>query len=641
MKIKKDVYSSIIRKDFAQQIMRISKSMESIFVDQMSIIGHYDAQYMFEIDQANHHIYILNRLFCLDFSNPHKKQMLQVSSDIENLQYSEIIQFIYQHLMFYSTEIESQNSILLRETAENFRKLLNRQLYIWVGAEQRVHAWLENLTQVQAEIIDHLMINEGIFKRKILSKQRQYPVKIPTEITHLFVDLFRLDLVLGDDFFNVQSLIHSFQELSLSAQQFMPTPSYRVMQLYFPDYFNLNDYMESTEKICMLWQHAQQYSNILNFVKHIPQQYWTKSDLFAKQHFYKGEASFWDEKIQVPLFNSKQEVNVVNWIVDSMQHTSSRITMTALSFVDCSRFHSSIILATLQHFQFVSARMFILSCAQYAEKEQSLNDFEHLKPSVLYLDEWLKALNSHVQHQENAVKVVYTNLSRLMQAYMQYLFDVSKSLPQDLMEYILPERQQGRKFIFMLKRHNITLEHFRQHFYLRDNHVKELVFDSYVRDYLVSYLTSHHQIKKNVSWFGLFEKAISWHHQVQKDEMLEKLKQKYLGSTWGSFTKEHVIEFNHWKFEELKNLDQILAESQHLRHCLAESYTPQIVQGEYVAFHMSSLNDNEHLTLGCHLQNEKLYFDQLEYSNNKKAETLQISIAKQFIDELNRNKTMK
>ena len=643
MKIKKEAYSSIVRKDFAQQIMRISKSMESIFLDQLNIIGHYDAQHIFEIDQSKCRVYILNRLFCLDFSDPEKAEILHSKIEIADVYQSEIVTFIYQHLLFYSTDIESQNSILMRETAENFRKLLCHQLYIWVDAEQRVNTWLENLTQVQVEILDHLMIKAGIFKRKMLSKQRQSPVKFPTEITHLFVDLFRLDLILGDDFFNLQSLIQSFKELSLSAHQFMPAPSYRVMQLCYPHHFNLNDYMESTDKICKLQQHAQQYSNVLNFVKHIPQQHWTRSDLFAKQYFYKNEVNYWDDKIQVPLFNSKQEVNwvfkqetnVVNWIADSVQHTSSRITMTALSFIDCSRFHSNIILATLQHFQFVSARMFILSCAQYAEKEQASNDFDHLTPSVLYLDEWLSALSAHVQNQPNAVKAVYTNLSRLMQAYMQYLYDISKDLPQELMAYILPETQQGRKFIFLLKRHNITLEEFRHHFYLIKHHVKELVFDSYVRDYLVSYLTDHHQIKKNVSWSGLFEKAISWHHQAQKDEMLEKLKQKYLGSTWQSFTNDAVLEFNHWKFEELKNLDQIVAESQHLRHCLAESYTPQIVQGEYVAFHMSSPCLQQHLTLGCHVKNRVLLFDQLEYSNNQKAEQVLVSIAKQFIEQLN------
>lgn len=643
MKIKKEAYSSIVRNNFAQQIMRISKSMENIFLDQLNIIGHYDAQYIFEIDQSKCRVYILNRLFWLDFSAPAKAEILHSKIKINNIYQSEIVTFIYQHLLFYSTNNESQNSILMRETAENFRKLLCNQLYIWVDAEQRVNTWLGNLTPVQVEVLDHLMIKAGIFKGKMLPKQRQSAVKFPAEITHFFVDLFRLDAILGNDFFNLQSLIQSFKELSLSAHQFMPASSYRVMQLYYPHHFNLNDYMESTDKICMLQQHAQQYSNVLNFVKHIPQQHWTRSDLFAKQYFYKNEGHYWNDKIQTPLFNStqevnwvfKQETNVVNWIADSVQHTSSRITMTALSFIDCSHFHSNIILATLQHFQFVSARMFILSCAKYAEKEQYSNDFDHLKPSVLYLDEWLTALSVHVQIQPNAVKIVYMNLSRLIQSYMRYLYNISKDLPQELMEYILPETQQGRKFIFLLKRYNITLEDFRHRFYLIKHHVKESVFDSYVRDYLMSYLTDNPQIKKNVSWFGLFEKAISWHYQAQKDEMLKKLKQKYLGSTWQSFTEETVFEFNHWKFEELKNLDQIIAESQYLRHCLAESYTPQIVQGEYVAFHMSSPILLQHLTLGCHVKNNVLLFDQLEYSNNKKAEQVLVSIAKQFIEQLN------
>ena len=59
------------------------------------------------------------------------------------------------------------------------------------------------------------------------------------------------------------------------------------------------------------------------------------------------------------------------------------------------------------------------------------------------------------------------------------------------------------------------------------------------------------------------------------------------------------------------------------------------MQGEYVAFHMSSPHYAQSLTLGCHIQAGKLLFDQLEYPNNQKAEQLLVTIAEQFIQWFN------
>ena len=68
---------------------------------------------------------------------------------------------------------------------------------------------------------------------------------------------------------------------------------------------------------------------------------------------------------------------------------------------------------------------------------------------------------------------------------------------------------------------------------------------------------------------------------------------------------------------------------------LAASYAQHIVDREYVAFHMSSQTVQQHMTLGCHFREGKLVYDQLEYSNNRKAEALVVEVAVQFIAWLN------
>ncbi len=82
-------------------------------------------------------------------------------------------------------------------------------------------------------------------------------------------------------------------------------------------------------------------------------------------------------------------------------------------------------------------------------------------------------------------------------------------------------------------------------------------------------------------------------------------------------------------------MDRIIQESRSFHHCLAVSYSQKIIEGEYVAFHMSSPCYRQSLTLGCHLLDGQLRFDQLEYPNNHKAEQLLVTIAEQFIQWLN------
>lgn len=660
MKTIKQPYTAEMRQDLAKQIIKISKTAEQIYLEQIKLVGNLDTQNLFQIDRTTHSISVLNHLLHINFHEYNDEKLFDIEYQNEQLKSEKIEQFILNELVFFTHEAESQNTILVRNVADNFRQLICEQLYIWVNGQQRIIHWLQNLSVIQAEIVDYLMIKFGIYKRKLFSKSHKSILEIPNDVIHVFTDLFRLDVVLNDNFLPINTMIQSFIDLSSSAEDFVPKTHYRIMEILYPEFFNLLNYQQSLAAIRTLQFHAQQHENLLAFIKIMKSEFWGKVDTFSKNNFKKNHENYasniWLEHVSQPLFNFPKDVSwlfkqdklVIDWIVENIQHSSVKVVISAFSFIDCSLFHPNIILACLQYFQFSAARMFIFSCAYYAEKNQwqvkgkLSNSHENrvfsnypLKPSILYLDEWLELLFVQAKHDPLIIKHVYSNLSRVMQAFMLHLKQITEQLPKSLMPYLQPEKQKGRDFIYVLKYHNIQLNDFRQIFYLRDNHVRESIFDAYVRDYLMHYFSENAVVSKHITWMGLFHKAVSWHHQIHKNEIVEKLKLDFSHHIWTAFTQQKTITYHHWVFEELSNLDRIIEESQRFHHCLASSYALQIIQEEYVAFHMSSPNYSEHLTLGCHLQNGQLYFDQLEYPNNKKAEQVLVSIAKQFIDELN------
>jgi hypothetical protein len=203
------------------------------------------------------------------------------------------------------------------------------------------------------------------------------------------------------------------------------------------------------------------------------------------------------------------------------------------------------------------------------------------------------------------------------------------------MFYIRPETHQNRDFYIVLQRYKMQLDEFRQLFYLRDGHTRVSVFDAYVRDYLVDYFTDNKIVPKSTTWIGLFHQAMHWHDQIQTQEMMSKLKKNFALAAWQPITFRKKIQFSDWYFEELADLERIIEESKRCQHCLAVSYAQAIIDGEYVAFHMSSQTVQQHMTLGCYVREGKLLYDQLEYSSNRKAEALVVDVAVQFIAWLN------
>ena len=54
----------------AKQLLRISKSLNDIFQDQLHFVGNLNAQNMFRIDQERHVVQVANGLFQLQFHAP-------------------------------------------------------------------------------------------------------------------------------------------------------------------------------------------------------------------------------------------------------------------------------------------------------------------------------------------------------------------------------------------------------------------------------------------------------------------------------------------------------------------------------------------------------------------------------------------
>lgn len=652
----------------AQQCLRISPELNQLYLDQMAMIGHLTAQNLLKIQQGQYRIELLDGLFYIQFYTAYALDSgtapVLVESHFYFQQYKAeaLEEFFLQDIYFLTGDLKPQHSLYLRDKAKQLRKLILNQVYEAVNGPARVLAFLRQMSVVQAEIIDHHLIEAGLYTTPVMQNVVLDEQDIPPQILESLQQAFSLAFLQQDEFLSIQSLMDTLDEFCFSAAQFLHPATFRIMSLSFEERFNLHELNDHSDDIRLLYRHAEEQSHLLGFVRLMNREVWHRDDLLAKRNFLENHPYLWQKKVaRLPLFDCHRAVNwifrqpaeVLDWISSNIQHSSVRVAVTALSFVDSHHIHPQIILATLQYFQYVSARLFIHSMHEYAIQHdwfqhqhnqavvlkgtrQSMDDQRiAITPSILYLDEWIELLRNVVKMDDQITKKVYLQLSRVMQAYMQHLYKITTHLPEEVLAYIQPQSQQNRDFYHVLQRYRIPFVEFRQLFYLHSGHVRESVFDSYVRDYLVEYFSSHNEIPKNLSWSGLFAQAVSWHDQIQKQEMMAKLKKEFALVTWSPLTQASFLLYFNWRFEELKNLDRILEESKVFRNCLAASYAQQIIEGQYVAFRMSHPDVRLPLILGCRIVNGQVIFDQLEYPNNQKAEAEYSNIAMHFINWLN------
>lgn len=661
-----DVQTDISRSQYqqvAKQLVKISPDLQEIVQDQQKMIGNLTAQNMFQIDQARHTISIANGLFQLEFTapTPNKKYIVNSNFTVQGQKAELLEEFIWHDLYFLTNDLKPQQSLFLRQKVQQLRKLLLDQSYEWVAGRERVNQFLKHLSLVEAEQIDHLMLKADVYSSAILTCYVQQGTEIPDTLIQMMQKMCRLELVSGDDFLPLQPLIACWDDFCFSASQFLPIAMYRIVALLFEERFNLNELIEYQDDIALLYRHAQEKSQLLGFARLMQRELWLRDDLLSKYNFLYAGASVWQKKVaKLPLFDYPRTVNwlfkqssgVLDWLSSNIQHSSVRVAVTALSFIDTSQVHSQVILATLQYFQQISARIFIHSCHYHAMQaswfdpennltmilkgqKHSLDDQRiAISPSILYLDEWMQLMQMMVQNDDQQLKKIYLRLSRVMQSYMLHLQKITALLPDDLMAYIHPDNHQNRDFYSVLQRYKMQLDEFRALFYLRGHHIRVSVFDSFVRDYLVDYFADNKMMSKHISWMGLFQQAIDWHDHIQKQDIISQLKKNY-DQNLQPMIPEPFIQFLGWHFEELADLDRIIQESKKCQHCLAASYAQRIIEREYVAFHMTSQTGQHHMTLGCYVRDGQLVYDQLEYAQNKKTEYLFVNIALQFVSWLN------
>ncbi|WP_180134665.1 hypothetical protein [Acinetobacter sp. YH12070] len=655
----------------ARQLIRISPSLKQLYQEQMEFATALNSQNIFKIEQEQHRIQLCNGLWTLQLQsresigyqfprNPFR--LIKIAELHWTAPCIEAIEdFLFHELYFFTGDLKPQHSLLLREKAQQFRQLILQSIFQHLNGPARVQQFLAQMTAVEAQIFDQLMQEQQIYQTPLLQAYIECQISLPHWLMQKIEQMFALNSLTEAEILPIQLLMDSLDEICFATAQFLDPTIYRIMSLSYEDRFNLQELNEHIEDIILLLDHAYERPNLLGFIRMMHRDVWAEQDILSHSNFVQATA-IWQKKCgKLPLLDNnravrwmfKQSAEVLDWLSRNFQHSNVRVAVTALSFVDTQHIHPALILTTLQHFQFVAARIYIQNCHAIAHEHDWFNHEKNLQfvlqrkyqqhddhrvvisPSILYLDEWLILMRQVLGAEDQAIKKVYLPLSRIMQAYLQHLVRCTQQLPQALMDYIRPETQENRQFLSMLRQHKIQLQDFRNLFYLKHANLRVSVFDAYVRDYVSATYSTGHTVPKNITWNGVFHQAVHWHAKQQKQEMLTQLKRKFATTVWQPFTTEDKIYFQDWVFEELKTIDRIIDESIHFKHCLASSYSASIIARVYVAFHMYHPILHVSMTLGCHVQNHILVFDQLEYSNNTQAEIEKVNIAKEFLNRFN------
>lgn len=656
----------------AQKLLDHSSVFKQIFQDQWFHLWALTPQNLWVIDQERQQLLIADGLLMVQFLDDADFQILNANDSIDLVQFSssnpnlnlqKIADFILNEITFLIRNLTAQNSLFLQSKVQLFRQLLVEEAFAWVDGENRVEQYLYNINLTDAEQLDRIMIEAGYYEMAHVTAFASSGIAIPLSVELNFKHLSLVNSILGDNFLSVQQLIPLFDQLCFSAQQFIPPHFYRIIETAFDEQFNLAQVIQYQSDFKLLINHAKEQPKLLAFSQWIKRGYWQYNDIFSKKNFIQASSIYWDERISVkfPLFYFNRNVNwlfkqdavVIDWVANQLDDVNVRIAVTALSFIDSSQIHPQIILHTLDYFKSIAGRLFIQECSQYAQdnhwfsldnpdEPSSILYYKHsytlrsaipqvqsqrhqrteISDSILYIEEWLHLLYSIAKDDQRIAKQVFNRLSRVMQAFMLFLQKTIQHLPEDLIAFIHPNRQQDPKFSHLLHDHQISVNDFRQRFkhpILQFNRSTS-VFDSYVADYLVDYFYQHRTLAKNVTWSGLYQQAVRWHQHIHFEETLSKLRLRIHKESWRRVAPQEIMFSERWKFIELNSLEQIIHESVSYKHCLALSYTERIADGEYVAFHMSNLEDeNIHLTLGCHFKFDQLHFDQLRLPNNEQA----------------------
>lgn len=650
----------------AQRLLDACAPLKAIFQDQWMYLWTVTSDNAFIIDEVNHRLIIADGLLiveCLDNFE------IQFSTPQNNISVQKLADFIFNDIPFIFAHKASHHALFLQSKVQLFRQLLTEEVFKWVDGENRVEQCLYNLNQSEAMVLDRIMIDAEYYDEPYLLNYIQYGTAIPLQVELNFKHLSLVNSILGDNFLSVKTLIPVYDRLCTSAAQFLPSDLYRMAEISFEEQFYLSQLQDLKDDFLLLKTHAQQSPKLLALTPWIKRGYWQYQDIFSKENFLNKDVVYWNDDLaeQLPLFHFRRSVNwfykqqdvVVDWMSSRLSEPNIRLACSILSFVDTQNIHPHIIQLTLKYFEQVIGRLFIFEVHHLSVKQSWFGDLaefhqyqlkdsnqstalnnasKFISASILYLDEWLDLVKTLDQKHLISAKWVFKRLATIMQAYMIFLNDLIQDIPEELVPYIEPSTQDQTRFVSLAQHYQLDVAQFRAKFkhsnsrYNRSNSV----FDSYVADYLIDHFQHDRPILKNMTWTTWYQKALRWHQQIHFEDTLISLKLRHTESSWSRVTPQAVMFSENWKFEELNSLEQIIHESVSYKHCLALSYTQRIIDGEYVAFHMSNLKDeSKHLTLGCFYRYQHLHFDQLRLPNNEMAEKSVIREAQAFIQKMN------
>ena len=659
--VQQNIYNN--HQQTAQKLLQISAPLMQIFQDQWLYLKDVTAQNVLKIDTEQHVLSIANGLWNIHFQV--NGALIEIRSQFPEHSFDKIALFILLEIPFFTGHLSPQHPTTIKSKTQVFRQTLIEQIFEWVEGESRVEQYLYNISEQDATQIDQLLIAEHYYTEPYLTAFARHGKQIPLEVELNIKHLCLVNSIQGESFIQISELLPIYDQLCFSAAKFLPQPLFRIIQTQFLDSFHLLQLVERQQDFQLLMQHPIEQPHVLGFAKLMFRGFWQNNDLFAKQNFIQPKYSYWDESQlnTLPLFYTQRTVNwlfkqhsdVLDWISRNMDKPSVPIAITALSFVDTHQIHPQVLLMTLRYFRDTSARLFVYECHAYAKAnfwfdhprnpKYSIDPTisqtvprQQISDSALYLAEWLDLLQLIAQGDAGIIKPVFQKHSRVMQAYMQFLQKIVDGLNPDLIAFIDPRTHENRDFFMTLQKHQLTVSEFRQVFQHPALHFTHRigVFDSYVADYLVDFFMQCKEVKKSLTWSGLFQQAIEWHQQLQHTSTLKKLRLRINSNEWARLSPEKYMYYGDWRFEELHQLERVIQESTHFNHCLAVVYSQRMYEGEYVAFHMSSAQDPSlHLTLGCIYQYDQLSLEQLKSLNNRDADPHSLNIARLFIAEFN------
>ncbi|WP_010114714.1 hypothetical protein [Acinetobacter sp. P8-3-8] len=651
----------------AQDLLLISTDLRQIYLDQLYYFKNINSNNFFEVDDAQNSLSIANQLLHISLD---ETLGLVFKLNLENRQLNAdlLIRFITEDITFFTHQYHSFHPTDLKTKTQILRQTFIEQVFEWVDGENRVEQYLYNIQPVDALKIDQVLMKYGYFESPYISEFAKYGKEIPLAVEINIKHLLLINSVLGSEFLAVAELMPKLQQLSFKLHQFIPAHYLRIFKTFYPESLRLQDIIQHFKSYQLLSKHALEQPHLIAYAKLMQRGYWQYQDLFNKQHFLNSQATYWDQDLihKLPFCQNKRSVNwlfkqdalVNDWIAEHANHLSTRITMTALSYVDTSKIDAEVTVCVLEFFKNISARLFLHESYTFALKNQWFNDPKNqrydlyqkdaqpqknrkfIANSYLYIEEWLDFTALMTKDDPQLYKKLFTKINRVVQAFMLFLQNIADDLPKALLSFIDPQKQQHAEFFRLLQKHQIKVEDFRKKF----KHVPtrrmatHSIFDSFVLDYLMDSFYQQRGIGKNVTWLGLYHQAERWHEQVYFDETMSKLKQQVDIETWDRVSPMQKIYFEAWCYEELNSLKRIIQESTVFKHCLALSYTKAIIEKEYVAFHMSNIDDpTQEFTLGCYYQLGQLSFDQIRLPNNQIPDDVYMMQALRFIHDVNQH----